>query len=1594
MEETKKPKNLYNMDNDVNNLTTDDVFRVVNLEKYKKFSIFKHNTDSYNKFIEEDLTNYLENENHIFSEVLTSTSYHNNYFKASNIKIQCPMFDNGIEPLFPSAARHHNLTYSIKIFADTIQYQDTIDIASDEKTTKQIGNKQENVLWAIIPLMIRSKWCTLTTNKGIDKNECDYDPGCCFLVKGVEKIVLPQDRKIDNKPFVSTSKDIGLNVQVNSRSSRDKGIIQPVLVRIKKDNELMIRVPILSEVNVVVLLKALGLDTDRNIINYITHDDQDTDMMEILRASFENCVSEKNNKISTQDEALDFLISKMKIIKKYSESNKETKRTQQKKFLLNLLSTKLLPHVDGSSVQEMTNKAYYICYMINRLLRVHLGRIPIDDRDSYVNKRVDLPGDLMFELYKQQHKKMLGECKRFFDSRNKSNDTPIFIVNYIKPNIIEQGFNAALSTGLWLRKQGVAQMMQSLSYLYRITLLRRVDAPDSNSSTMKLTGPRHLHPSSVPFLCCIQTPEHAKVGLTKHLSMMGSITIMSKEQFFLINDYMKKNTRKISEFSPEKIRDGNLYKVFLNGDWIGMTDKTTELCGEMEKMRMQGYFDMKNTSIVRDDDEGEVRVYCDSGRLVRPVLRVENNVLALKKSHIDKISLNISDRNKGKITTWEEFLIQYPETVDYLDSELQPYVIVADKIKRVEAMRQRMISSIDKVKKINSSHVENRYDDMMYIKYKYCEFHPSLLIGEIITNVPFAHMNPGVRNIFQYAQGKHAMTIYATNYRTRLDISYILYKPQRSLVHTRTSVYTNTRILPPGENCLVAIGCYMGYNQEDSLIFNKTSIQRGKFRAMSVKKFNQQVQKNQSTAQDDILTKPDPSKVSGIKYGSYDKLNDKGYVEQETVIEYGDVIFGKITPISNYETDKPYRDTSEIYKVGVPGVMDRVYLDTSTQDGYEIRKACIRSERIPKVGDKYCCYDEKTELLTKSGWKYFKDLTLNDKVATLINGNALEYREIVDIFVYEHNGEMYKVKSNQIDLLVTLNHRMYVKNMGNDVFSVKEARDIVNECVHYKKNVDNYNVFENIDENIDEQIVKFNATSEKLPSWVWTLTTNKAKIILNTMTQNENYETTSIILANDFQRLCLHCGYSSNMTTTYKNDKIKSYILTIVKTDNEPTVNDGDFQDEIVEYNGIIYCCKVKEDKNNTSDGLLYVRRNGMTVWSGNTYHGQKGTVGILIDENDMPFNKFGLKPDVILSPCAIPSRMTIGQLAECLVGKTAILQGKDADGTPFEDYDFVSVEDTLEKLGYERKGKEYLTNGMTGEKMIVEYFFGPTYYQRLKHLVHDKIHCLSMDHEVLTENGWKFFNDIKDGEKVATLKDDKLVYDVPTKLLYYPDFEGEMYKIETRQINLNVTLNHRMWASIDNNKFTHILAKDVVGKNIKYKNLDGEICVNTNDEKIEVIYDCKMPVFCLQVPSEVFYVRRNGIPVWTGNSRARGPKTLLTRQAPEGRSRDGGLRLGEMERDALLTHGLSKFIKEKLLDNSDAYITYVCDKCGLFAQRCSNRKNEEFPQDDDTYHCPACENFNDISKVKIPYAFKLLIHELMALNIAPRIRCQKELYN
>jgi DNA-directed RNA polymerase beta subunit len=481
-------------------LTTEEIYKVVDLYFKQKNIMYTHLYNSFDKFFDEDIKLLLKNGSSVFFEKISKDKVYRYKFVYSDIAIKPPVLDSEYEIMFPSHARTRSMTYSAKLVATVTQVQEIIDITTDKVTTKVIGLKETEYPIANIPLMVRSKYCSLNLKKGHDKSECEYDPGGYFIVNGSEKVVMALERMIDNKPLVFIKKDsssIVHTVQVNSKNYITDQM-QIVTIRIKKDNSIIIRVPILSEVPVFIVLRALGIESDKDIINFIVYDKYDTDMLNIMRMALENSKPEDSTKkILTQEDALNYLVNKMRVIKKYNETDKDIKAYEKKMHLKALLKDSFLPHVEGNP----TSKAYYLGYMINRLLQCYLGRIPSDDRDSFINKRVDLPGTLVFELFKQYYKKMLNECSKFFRKRNTSDEAPINIINQIKPNIIEQGLKTALLTGAWGKRKGVAQMLQRLSYLQTLSSLRRLNSPTVDASTNKLTSPRHLHGTSIGFCC-------------------------------------------------------------------------------------------------------------------------------------------------------------------------------------------------------------------------------------------------------------------------------------------------------------------------------------------------------------------------------------------------------------------------------------------------------------------------------------------------------------------------------------------------------------------------------------------------------------------------------------------------------------------------------------------------------------------------------------------------------------------------------------------------------------------------------------------------------------------------------------------------------------------------------------------------------------------------------------------------------------------------------------------------------------------------------------------------------------------------------------
>uniref|UniRef100_A0A6C0BDG7 DNA-directed RNA polymerase n=1 Tax=viral metagenome TaxID=1070528 RepID=A0A6C0BDG7_9ZZZZ len=1751
--ETKTMNNLqdnimnlvsYGNNNDVN---IKDCKKIADLYFNKEFYRFRHLHHSFDNMVSYSIPKFFLESKHVFSQTITDELDIKHKLIFKNIRVEPPKMSNGIDPLFPSDARHLLTSYNVTIYADVTQIREVTEInntSSDNTVITESGHTEMNKPIMILPVMVKSKYCNLNIHREETKDECVKDPGGYFIVNGSEKILIPQDSMIKNYPLVFQKKNSNITynvVQVNSKSSDIGGITQTLSIKIKKDNVMIIRIPFLQEVNIITIFRALGLNNDKEIIECCVYDKSDTLMIEMLRTSFDKCIDDRDNithqytKIQTFDNAIDYLINKLKI-KKHIESSQKTKNELKKMHLLELLNASLLPHI-----KTLKHKAYYIGYMVNKLLQVQMGK-PLDNRDSYCKKRVDNVKELLEEIMVQQYKNIMGECNKQFINKME-NDTnlaiePYNILHYFKASIFDQGFRAALSLGNWPRKSGVAQMIQRISYLQLLTLLSRIDSQSGTKASSKLTKPRQIDPSSVPFLCPVSTPEHAKIGLIKHLTLISSITISDADNTMLVREFINQNITKLSDMKTISLE--NNYKVFLNGEWLGIIENRYRIGDNYtdnpllkfyslaRTKKISGYFDPQMTSIALDYKEKEIRFCTDAGRLYRPVIRVNgDNEMVITKDILDMISLDVLE--KGKISDWDEFYRLEPYPIEFIDTEEQPYMMIAHKIENLNFERYKIQKSLKYRFTSNEHHVIDNYDDKTFVRYNYVEIHPVLLLGEMTANLPFCDKNQSPRNIFSYAQGKQGMSIFNTVYRSRTDISYVLYHPETPVVDTIAAKYTNIDYLPRGSNAVVAVACFSGYNQEDSLIISETAVERGLFMSMNLTKIVSSITKNHETSGDDKFMKPPPDKTIYIKNGKYDKMNDMGYIPEETPITYGDVILGKVTPINDTtNSDKIYKDSSSQYKSYVDGVIDRVHIGIKNQDGHETRKVLVRSERTPQIGDKMCCYTPDHEVLTTDGWIPFDKLTMEHSVACLMFGNTLVYSKPKALQKYEHDGEMYEINSNQVQLCVTLNHRMWTKKIGAKNYGIEYAGNIVGKRRFYQKNVDRYHtlnehpmlkyegfiVLDGTDTlprilvplkpflmfmgiwyaegfvnqstcwgvtfaahkqrvkealtkcceemklklykhktkdnetnswNIsDKRFVKFfkplsvGAVNKSLPDFVWELDMVDAKELIKGMvlgdghTMNngtQRYDTSSIKLANDFQRLCLHAGYSTNIAIKYEAGQVAickakgregevfksttdAYRMTIITTQNNPKVNKNKNSDRIISYKGNVYCCSVP-----FPEGVIYVRRKGYPVWCGQSLHGQKGTIGIKMANIDLPFTKHGLRPDIIMNTHAVPSRMTLGQMWESIFGKTGSLQNRNVDGTPFENHDLEPVQKELVLMGYKKDGTEVMYNGMTGLKLKYDIYIGPTFYQRLRHMTQDKIHCLTPDHVVLTSVGWKSIEQVLKTDMIAISKN---TYVYPESVLMWSKEERTIVDImyNDKSIMQRVTEEHKIYLSrvsdMDTNKYNDFelieISKLINGSNGM---INGRMMSGSNDIINGPFYyyvsTISTPVYCLTVPEHKFIVKHisniktenlidtdkqcyKNYGIITGNSRARGPLTILTHQAPEGRSRDGGLRLGEMERDALIAHGISRFVKERLMDCSDPHKTFVCGKCGMFAIREESRKNEPSPLPTDTHYCPMCNNYTDIQCVVIPYAFKLLIQEVMAFDTVMRLIPEKEI--
>jgi len=1078
-------KSVKSMDNIDYNKYKEEPWKLINSYFQGKHlkQLVRHQVESYNNFVQFQIKKTISMFNPV--NIVSQHDYvkeHDKYrleifITFDNFCIYRPQIheNNGATKLmFPQEARTRNFTYASNMTVDlnvkyVVRNGDTLN---SEQT---IHKKLPNIHIGKLPIMLRSSVCVLEQYKHIPNSvigECEMDPGGYFIINGSEKTILGQERAAENMVQC-------FNVEKNNNkwswlaeihSVPDFKCISPkkICMMITSKNNgfghtIYLQIPrIKSPIPLFIVFRALGILSDKDICSHILLDIRNKEQSKnktILIESLKGSIVDAN-KYMTQDECIDFITQ----YAMYTPLNmdKELGLIKKREFTMDVLNNDLFPHC-----KTKTQKIYFLGYMTNKLLRCSLGWISVDDRDSYMNKRIDLTGSLLNNLFRNYFNKLVKDMKKQIireikhgswrstqDYMNIINLTNIYKI--IKSTTIENGLKRALATGDFSIKQssgtkvGVAQVLNRLTYISSLSHLRRVNTPIDKSG--KLVPPRKLHSTSWGYLCPAETPEGSSVGIVKNLSYMAHVTIPSESSS--LYDYVEGKYFDFDEMTPNELLNG--VKLFINGCWLGNAKYPIDLFEELKDKKHKGIINIY-TSIAFNYKRKEIIICSDSGRLTRPVLRVKNNHLILDKKCLSKI-------DKGEIK-WDDLMTNirnHDSVVEYIDPLEQNYSKIA-------------MTPKDLITGMN-----NKNGDIY--RYTHCEIHPSTIFGILASCIPFPGHNQSPRNTYQCAMGKQAMGMYVTNFDLRMDkTAYVLTYPMRPLVDTRIMNLIQLNKIPSGSQVIVAIMTHSGYNQEDSILFNQGSIDRGLFQATIY--HTEKDEDKKINGDEEIRCKPDRSKTKGMKIANYNKINKNGVIPENSLVENNDVIISKIIPIKNARNDPTkvikYEDQSRVYSTKEETFIDKNII-ARNGDGYKFCKVRLRNVRKPVIGDKF------------------------------------------------------------------------------------------------------------------------------------------------------------------------------------------------------------------------------------------------------SSRHGQKGTIGNIIPECDMPFTSSGLKPDIIINPHAIPSRMTIAQLKETILGKVLLELGMFGDGTSFGDLEIKDICKELSKVGYESHGNELLYNGLTGEQIETSIFIGPAFYQRLKHMVSDKMHSRS----------------------------------------------------------------------------------------------------------------------------------------------------------------------------------------------------------------------------------------------------------------------------
>ncbi|THW37376.1 beta and beta-prime subunits of DNA dependent RNA-polymerase, partial [Aureobasidium pullulans] len=828
--------------------------------------------------------------------------------------------DGSTRPLYPNEARLRNLTYSSPIYLGMTSRvlvarerriarpgydpEDPDSVPDDEEETELVWEredphaveKEERVFIGKLPVMIKSKICTLRNRSEQELyafQECPYDQGGYFIINGSEKVLIAQERSAANIVQVFKKKGSPTPIVAEIRSATEKGtrLLSSMQLKLYQKGEqkkggiltgtIKATLPyIKADIPIVIVFRALGIVSDMQILDCICYDANDTQLREMIKPCLEEAFV-----VQDRENALDF------IGKRGNQVGGKEKRIR---YARDILQKEFLPHISQREGSE-TRKAFFLGYMINRMCQVMLGRCDEDDRDHFGKKRLDLSGPLMAQVFRLKFTQLVRDM-RVYLSRCIEQGRDFNLTLAVKSNILTSGLRYCLATGNWgdqkkaaSAKAGVSQVLNRYTYASTLSHLRRTNTPIGRDG--KIAKPRQLHNTHWGLVCPAETPEGQACGLVKNLSLMCYVSVGTPAE--PIVEFMnQRNMELLEEYEPKNNPDAT--KVFVNGVWVGVHRDPSQLVKVVQSLRRNGTISFE-ISLIRDVREREFKIFTDAGRVMRPLFVVNNDPasptkgqLTLNGSHIsqllnaretDTIGLSEEERD-GTIYGWKNLISD--GVVEYLDAEEEEVAMMVMSPEDLDEHRQ-MRAGLVYEEPVTDPHRRIKSRPNANVRtWTHCEIHPAMILGICASIIPFPDHNQSPRNTYQSAMGKQAMGITLTNYNVRMDtMANVLYYPQKPLGTTRSMEYLKFRELPAGQNAIVAIACYSGYNQEDSVIMNQSSIDRGLFRSLFYRAYMDQ-EKRVGMSVVEQFEKPTRGDTMRMKHGTYDKLDDDGIIAPGT----------------------------------------------------------------------------------------------------------------------------------------------------------------------------------------------------------------------------------------------------------------------------------------------------------------------------------------------------------------------------------------------------------------------------------------------------------------------------------------------------------------------------------------------------------------------------------------------------------------------------------------------------------------------------------------------------------------------------------------